>query len=334
MTEAVLDEPQTQPSTEPPRDGSRMSFGDHLDELRSSLIRALVGVLLTTVGCLVYGTEILEILCRPLFAAQHANGLPAQLQVLAPTAAFVAFLKVGFLGGLVLAMPWVIYQGWRFIRPGLYRAEKGFVRLLGPATFGLFWVGVLFLYFIVLPFVFNFFLKFNQGFDVPAFAVAAEAPVDVPVKDSASAKLPVHYSDPTDTRPGDVWIDGRTNRVVFDTGKGHYFATLTRTTASSSMQSMFAIDYYVSFVLLLALAFGIAFETPVVVFFLSWTGIVSTTTMAHGRRYVILAVVLMAAVLTPPDVISQMLLAIPMYLLFELGIFAARLAERKTPTTG
>ena len=107
MTEAVLDEPKTQPSTEDPGDRARMSFGDHLDELRSSLIRALLGILLTTIGCLVFGKEILEILCRPLYAAQHANGMPSQLQVLAPTAAFVAYLKVGFLGGLVLATPWV-----------------------------------------------------------------------------------------------------------------------------------------------------------------------------------------------------------------------------------
>lgn len=334
MTEAVLDEPKTQPSTEEPSDRSRMSFGDHLEELRSSLIRALLGVLLTTIVCLVFGTEILEILCRPLFTAQHDNGMPPQLQVLAPTAAFVAYLKVGFLGGLVAAMPWVIYQAWRFVQSGLYGTEQRFVRLLVPASFGLFATGVLFLYFLVLPVVFNFFIKFNQSFDLPAFAVVAETPADAPVKGPVPPKLPVYHSDPTDTHPGDMWVDGRTNRVVVDTGNGHWYMTLTRTTAASSLQSQFAIDYYVSFVLLLALAFGIAFETPIVVFFLSWTGIVSTKVMAGGRRYVVLAVVLLAAILTPPDIISQMLLAIPMYLLFELGIFAARLAERKTSAAG
>ncbi|MCH7591852.1 MAG: twin-arginine translocase subunit TatC [Planctomycetes bacterium] len=334
MTEAVLDEPKTQPSTEEPSDGSRMSFGDHLEELRSSLIRALLGVLLTTIVCLVFGTEILEILCRPLFAAQHANGLPPLLQALAPTAVFVAYLKVGFLGGLVAAMPWVIYQAWRFVQSGLYGTEQRFVRFLVPASFGLFATGVLFLYFLVLPLVFNFFIKFNQGFDVPAFAVVAEAPTDAPIKGSVPLKLPVYHSDATDTRLGDMWVDGRTNRVVVDTGNGHWYMTLTRTTAASSMQSQFAIDYYVSFVLLLALAFGIAFETPIVVFFLSWTGIVSTTVMAQGRRYVVLAVILLAAILTPPDIISQMLLAIPMYLLFELGLLAARLADRKTSAAG
>ena len=97
------------------------------------------------------------------------------------------------------------------------------------------------------------------------------------------------------------------------------------------MQSQFAIDYYVSFVLVLALAFGIAFETPIVVLFLAWSRLVSTRTMARGRRYVLLGTVVVAAVLTPPDIISQLLLALPIYLLFELGLLVARTTERKKP---
>jgi sec-independent protein translocase protein TatC len=95
------------------------------------------------------------------------------------------------------------------------------------------------------------------------------------------------------------------------------------------MHSQFALDFYISFVLTLALAFGIAFETPIVVFFLSWTKLVPTAKMAAGRRYVLLAVVVTAAILTPPDVISQLLLAGPMYLLFELGLVIARIIERR-----
>ena len=95
------------------------------------------------------------------------------------------------------------------------------------------------------------------------------------------------------------------------------------------LHSQFALDFYISFVLMLALAFGIAFETPVVVFFLAWTGIVTTAAMGRARRYVLFATVILAAMLTPPDVISQLLLAGPMYLLFELGIFVARITERK-----
>ena len=93
------------------------------------------------------------------------------------------------------------------------------------------------------------------------------------------------------------------------------------------------VSEYLSLSMHLIFAFGIAFETPVVVFFLAWTGIVPTATMRRSRRYVLLATVVTAAILTPPDVISQMLLAGPMYLLFELGLLVARLAERKPQAT-
>ena len=99
------------------------------------------------------------------------------------------------------------------------------------------------------------------------------------------------------------------------------------------MHSQFALDYYISFVLMLALAFGIAFETPIVVFFLSWSGLVPTAKMARGRRYVVLGVIITSAMLTPPDVISQLLLAGPMYLLFEIGLLVARATERKATTS-
>ena len=104
-------------------------------------------------------------------------------------------------------------------------------------------------------------------------------------------------------------------------------------TTSDPMQSQFAVDFYISFVLMLALAFGIAFETPVVVFFLAWSGIVPTATMVRSRRYILLGTVIASALLTPPDIISQMLLAGPMYLLFELGVLVARFAERKPSAT-
>ena len=98
---------------------------------------------------------------------------------------------------------------------------------------------------------------------------------------------------------------------------------------STAMQSRFALDYYISFVLMLALGFGVAFETPVVVYFLARTGLVTTTAMKRVRRYVFLGAVISAAMLTPPDIISQLLLAGPMYLLFELGLLIAQAVERR-----
>ena len=317
-----------------------MSFGQHLDELRSYLIRALVGVLICTIVALIFGRDILQIICLPLLIVQHINGLPPHLQVLAPTAAFVAYLKIGFLSGLILAMPWVLYQMWQFVATGLYQHERRFVRTLIPVSVGLFVVGVLFLYAIVLPLILHFFIRFNKAFATPELTPTVIQRLLLPDQEPSpttadlidTAQVPTVREDPSDPKVGDVWVNTTTRRLIVQTGDGPMSIPLERGITPNTMESQFAIDFYISFVLMLALAFGIAFETPIVVFFLAWSGIVTTSAMARSRRYVLLAVVIGAAMLTPPDVISQLLLAGPMYLLFEVGIRIARLTERKRST--
>ncbi len=318
-----------------------MSFGEHLEELRSRLILALIGVVLATIVALIFGKDILEIICLPLLFVQHINGLPPHLQVLAPTAAFVAYLKIGLLSGIIVSMPWLLYQLWLFVASGLYKHERRFVRTLIPVSVGLFVVGVLFLYLVVLPLVLHFFIKFNKAFGTPELAPTVlqrlllpdeELPpptIDLP----DAAQIPCVREDPSNPRPGDAWVNLRTHRFVVQTPDGLKSMALEPGAKQTTMDSQFAIDFYISFVLMLALAFGIAFETPVIVFFLAWSGIVPTATMVRSRRYVLLATVIVAAMLTPPDVISQLLLAGPMFLLFEIGIFVARFVERKKETT-
>lgn len=315
----------------------RMSFGDHLEELRTTLVRALIGVTVGVVVSLIFGKEILEIICAPLLFIQYHNGLAPNLQVLAPTAAFTAYLKVGFLSGLIITMPWVLYQVWIFVASGLYGHERRFVRLLVPTSLGLFVLGVLFLYFIVLPIVLQFFISFNKTFSTPDLTPTfvhrlllpdrkPEAPAEEVIEHN---QFPILLRKPADPKTGDVWVNRTTRRLVVQTDSGLLSVPLVTGASPTTMQSQFAIDFYVSFVLMLALAFGIAFETPVVVFFLARTGIIPTSAMIRGRRYVLLGTVMAAALLTPPDIISQLLLAGPMYLLFEVGLRVARLAERK-----
>jgi len=314
-----------------------MSFGEHLEELRSRLILALAGVLSTTIIALVFGKDILAIICHPLLMVQQLNGLPPNLQVLAPTAAFVAYLKIGFLAGIILAMPWILYQAWLFVATGLYKHERRFVQMLIPVSVGLFVAGVLFLYFIVLPLVLHFFIRFNTAFGTPELSptpiqrllLPDEEPPPPVIELPDSAQIPSVADDPADPDPGDIWVNVRTHRLVIQTPNGPMSVPLKPGARQKTMESQFAIDFYISFVLMLALAFGIAFETPIVVFFLAWSGIVPTATMARSRRYVLLATVIVAAMLTPPDVISQLLLAGPMFCLFEVGILFARLVERK-----
>ena len=319
-----------------------MSFGDHLEELRTYLILALVGVVIGTVFSLVFGREILELIYRPLLIAQHANGLSPHLQVLSPTGAFTAYLKIAFLSGLIIGMPWVLYQVWRFVSSGLYAHERRFVRLLLPTSIGLFAVGVLFLYLIVLPIMLQFFIRFNKAFDLPDLTPRAfqsllfpeREPPPSPAGPEGDLHVPIRQEDPPDPEPGDMWINTTTRRLMVQTESGIVSTALEPGATSPAMNSQFAIDFYISFVLTLALAFGLAFETPIVVFFLAWSGLVTRATMLRGRRYVLLATVIAAAMLTPPDMVSQLLLAGPMYLLFEVGIFAARVVDRKTATAG
>jgi Tat protein translocase TatC len=321
-----------------PIQATRMSFGDHLEELRRCLVRSLIGVALAGVLTLSFGRQILQIIFRPLWTVQFANGLQPNLQVLAPTDAFTAYLKVSALSALILAMPWVLHQMWHFVAAGLYFRERRFVKSLVWSSSGLFVVGVLFLYYLVLPLVLQFFITFNRAFGVADLSPSALQRVLLPERTlsaettgtSAYMQLPVRREDPPDAKPGEPWVNAATRRLMLKTNEGVWSIPFESGPTSPAMQSQFAVDQYISFVLLLSLAFGIAFETPIVVCFLAWTGLVSTATMAQGRRYVVLGTAVASAVMTPTaDILNQMLLAVPMYVLFEAGLWIARRMERR-----
>ncbi|MCO6438908.1 MAG: twin-arginine translocase subunit TatC [Phycisphaerae bacterium] len=315
--------------------GLRMSIGDHLEELRTRLILSLLGIGAGAGLALLFGREILVIILRPLLVVQYENGMAPGLQVLSPTSAFSAYLRISILTGLILAMPWVLYQLWQFISAGLYRHERRFVKLLMPASVGLFVVGVAFLYFIVLPMLLQFFIQFNRGFDLPdlhsgplarlLFDTEQEAPPGE--AEAAPVVVPILRDDPQNPQSGSIWFNGTTRRLMVQAPSGLLSTEPLLPPRLTSIHSQFALDEYIAFVLTLALAFGLTFETPIVVFFLSWSGLVRRQTLASARRYVLLGIVVLAAILTPPDVMSQMMLAVPMYALFEIGLWAARWNE-------
>jgi sec-independent protein translocase protein TatC len=315
-------------STSPadPVDEFRMSFGDHLEELRSRSIKALVGLAVATTLSLLFAKQMVAIVYGPLFVALRANGQPPSLLALGLSDPFVAYLKMSLLCGVVISFPWIILQAWKFVSTGLYSHEQRWVRLFGPVSVILFAVGVLFMYYVVLPIVLNFFIGFALSFPVPDLP-----PVDLPVEsaeepaDENIPRIPVLNSAPANAKPGTIWIDARSDRLCVQTQHGMEFAE-TRT--NTAVRSDFGLQFYISLVFTLALAFGIAFELPMVVVFLSLTRILSAAAMAKSRKHVVFGIVIIAAFLTPPDVISQLLLAGPMVLLFEGGLLAARMVER------
>ena len=308
-----------------------MSLGDHLEELRARLILALLGLTLGAIVALIVGKHIVRFIERPYISAmakrvakteppvvepneiafldlffarlgaalatdpnapeidpnrvvffqkvaadtvrewkgttadENPDGqakLPryARLQVLSPAEAFISYMKISFIAGLILTCPWVFYQLWMFIAAGLYEHERHYVRSAVPFSAALFIAGAMFFLFVIAPLSLNFFLFFGDALGVA---------------------------------------------------------------------SNWTLQRYISFVTLLMLVFGIGFQTPIAIFILVRTGLASLEVLRSIRKYVILGCVTVAAIATPPDIISQIALAIPLYALYELGMLLAHIAGKR-----
>ena len=228
----------------------------HLLELRSRLLRGAAGLLLVLLALLPFANTLYAWLAQPLLEKLPAGGQLIATEVASP---FFAPLKLAFFVAVVLAMPWLLYQAWAFVAPGLYRREKRLALPLLSSALLLFYAGCAFAFFLVLPAVFGFMAK--------------------------------------------VTPDG--------------------------VAMMTDINAYLDFVLVLFLAFGLAFELPVAMLVLVLLGWVSPAQLREGRGYAIVGIFVVAAIVTPPDVISQLMLAIPMCLLYEAGILAAVMLSRR-----
>jgi sec-independent protein translocase protein TatC len=240
--------------TDPLPEGTLIS---HLLELRSRLMRMGIAVLIAFIPCAYYSNRLFDFLSTPLVAK-----LPPGQHLIATTvtATFTAPLKLAFIAGLLIAMPYLLYQVWAFVAPGLYRKEKRFAVPLLISAIVLFYLGVAFSYFLVFPLVFRFFVA---------------------------------------TTPKNVVL-------------------------------MADISNYLKFVLTLFVAFGVAFETPVAVVLLVLTNLLTLKKLRSIRGYVLIIVFVIAAILTPPDALSQTAMAIPMYLLYEGGLLLAAVMSRKS----
>jgi sec-independent protein translocase protein TatC len=237
------------------------SFISHLVELRDRLIRALILVLIIFLGLVNWARDIYTLLAAPMLAALPEGGQMIATDV---AGAFFVPMKVTMMVAFLFSLPFVLYQAWAFVAPGLYAHEKKLAIPLLVASVLLFFVGMGFAYFIVFPTVFTF--------------INAFAPEGVAV--------------------------------------------------------MTDIDKYLSFVLTTFLAFGITFEVPVVVIVLVRVGLVSVEKLREIRPYVIVGAFIVGAIFTPPDVLSQFLLAVPMWLLYELGILLAQMIGKSAQAEG
>ncbi len=319
-----------------------MPLGDHLEELRVCCLRALAGLVLAAGISLAFAEGILAYLLRPALVVLRAHGQPAEIQALGPPDAFVMYLKIAFLCGLIISMPWILIQIWRFVSVGLYRNERRFVRTVAPASCVLFACGVAFMFYVVLPIILNFFVSFGEGIKVAdvegnwfqKLAVSAEKVAESDESIVLGADVPLLEHDPVKPPEGSVWVNSSRNLYCVQTATGTLTIPMQPAGKIAAIKSQFGLSFYVSFVLTLSLAFGLAFELPLVILFVTGMGIVTVDELSRARRYIILGILTGAAILTPPDVISQLLLAFPMFILFEGALVVARYVTSRKELAG
>lgn len=234
------------------------SFLSHLIELRTRLVRSAIAILVVFLALSPFMKEIFDLLSEPMMAALPTGSKLLATGVITP---FMVPLKVTLFSAFIISLPYVLWQVWAFVAPGLYRHEKKLAAPLIFSSVAMFAAGIAYCYFIVFKLIFRFIANF--------------APMSVTVSPD--------------------------------------------------------IEAYFSFVMGMFIAFGITFEVPIVVVLLVRFGIASVEKLKQARPYVIVGAFIVAAIFTPPDVVSQLLLAIPLVVLYELGIIVARFVEKPKP---
>lgn len=232
-----------------------MSFLDHLEELRRRIIYALLGVIVGAAICGIFTNQMIDILLLPA----KSNNLA--LQNLRPFGQLFLYFEVFLIGGIILSLPNVFYQFWKFISPALRKRERRYISAIVAFSTLCFIAGVVFAYFVMLPAAFGF----AAGFGTP------------------------------------------------------------------DIKNEFAIDEYMSIILSVMVGAGLVFELPMISFFLSKLGILNPTIMRTYRRHAIVVILIVAALLTPgTDPVSQIVLAIPLLVLYEISILVSKFSSRKT----
>jgi sec-independent protein translocase protein TatC len=220
----------------------------HLTELRDKLLRSLLAILIIFIGLFSFANEIYAFVSKPLRSILPEGASMIATEVASP---FLTPFKLTLVAAIFLAIPYVLYQAWSFIAPGMYKHEKRLAIPLLVSSVLLFYAGAAFAYFAVFPLIFAFF---------------------------------------TSVGPTDITI-------------------------------MTDINRYLDFVLKLFFAFGLAFEIPIAAVLMIWSGMTTAEELGKKRPYIIVGCFIFGMLLTPPDIISQSLLAIPMWMLFEVGVF-------------
>lgn len=295
-----------------------MPLGDHLEDLRRRIVLGLIGLAPIVAGALFFGRQVLDWLSEPLRQELRKAGQPPVLIQTGVLEAFAAYMQLSLVAAVLVGSPWLLYQLWRFVSPGLYPGERRFVHLLVPLSALLTAAGAAFMYLVVLPVVLAFFIDFGTGLGSTKTAVVAAMPEGVTLPD-----VPMLEGDPPDPELGQMWINTLEQQIRFALPgrRGEEVRVLGAPLVSTAgVVPQLRVREYLGTVLNLALAFSIAFQTPVVVLLLGWARVVDRPLLGRIRKPVGMACVVAAAVLTPADPLSMTLLAVPLYFLYEFGM--------------
>lgn len=240
-------------------DTGEMSFLEHLEEFRWRIIKSAIGIILAAI---IVGIFISWIMNNVLLLPATRTDPPLKLQNIKPFGQFTLYMEVIIVGGIILSIPNIFYQFWKFIEPALKPGESKYIKSIVIFSSVCFLSGITFAYFVILPSALKFFASFG----------------------------------------------------------------------SSIVDNNIAVDEYFSFIISSMLAAGVVFELPMVTFFLSKIGILKPEFMKKYRKHSIVIILLLAAILTPsPDVTSQLLLAVPLFILYEISIFICKFSQKKNP---
>lgn len=290
---------------------AEMPLGDHLEELRKRLTWALVGLAPILAMGLWLGRPLVELIITPAQAALRAQGLPDALIATGPMETFLTYFAVAGLFTVVLGSPWMLYQLWKFVSPGLYAHERRFVYVLIPMSSVLTVLSVLFLYFVMIPIVLSFFVGFGATLgarDVGMVALAEGVEL---------GSVPVLAADPPDPLPGQMWVNEDIRQLRVSVREGLVLGAPL--VSHTGVRQDYKISTYTQLVVTMAIGLAMAFQTPVVVLLLGWVGLIRREMLVRYRRHILMGVLVLSAVLTPSDPLSMIVLAVPMFMLFELG---------------
>jgi sec-independent protein translocase protein TatC len=304
----------------PPEPTTRMmSFGDHLEDLRKRVFWAIVGPIPVFVVCLVFGNQLLEFITAPLIASLKRAGEAPHLIATSPVEPFAAYMKVAAVVTLLVAMPWILYQLWLFVAPGLYAKERRFVYFLLPMSAALTSIGLAFLYWVLLPLSLVFLIEFGAGLVTPT-VTTAEPPAAM-----VFPEMPVLDYDPVSPKPGQMWMNEKLGQLRIAVPEGDHVKVKSINVGSGAGVSQdYRLSEYVDLVFLLGLAFAVAFQLPIVMMLLSWTGLIEAKMLTQYRKQCFFGSVVLAALLPTQDPASLILLTAVVYGLFELGVMLMR----------